>query len=118
MIFLVGFLLYICRDEGLTPYEVSVFLAVLVMFQFWNLFNARCLGLKQSAFAHLSKNKEFITLAATSFFGQILIIQFGGSVFRTVLVAFERLDRHYWRNLCRSLDWGSMAIDYTVAIEQ
>ncbi|HEY9608164.1 MAG TPA: calcium-translocating P-type ATPase, PMCA-type [Allocoleopsis sp.] len=84
LIFLVGFLLYIRRDEGLTPYELSVFFAVFVMFQFWNLFNARCLGLKQSAFAHLSKNKGFIIIGATIFFGQILIIQFGGSVFRTV----------------------------------
>ena len=84
LVFLVSFLVYIRRDDGLTPYELSVFFAVFVMFQFWNLFNARCLGLKQSAFANLAKNKGFIVIAATIFLGQILIIQLGGSVFRTV----------------------------------
>jgi P-type Ca2+ transporter type 2C len=84
LVFLVGFLLYIRSDRGITPYELSVFFAIFVMFQFWNLFNARCLGLKQSAFANLFKNKSFFIIAATIFLGQILIVQFGGSVFRTV----------------------------------
>lgn len=89
LVFLVSFLLYIRQDDGLTPYELSVFFAVFVMFQFWNLFNARCLGLKQSAFANLAKNRGFIAIAATIFLGQILIIQFGGSVFRTVPLSFS-----------------------------
>jgi Ca2+-transporting ATPase len=84
LIFLVGLLLYIRQDETISHYELSVFFAIFVMFQFWNLFNARCLGLKQSAFSELSKNKNFLVIAATIFVGQILIIQFGGSVFRTV----------------------------------
>ncbi|HEY9670229.1 MAG TPA: cation-translocating P-type ATPase [Waterburya sp.] len=84
LIFLVGLLLYIRQDETISNYELSVFFAIFVMFQFWNLFNARCLGLKQSAFSELSKNKNFLVIAATIFVGQILIIQFGGSVFRTV----------------------------------
>ncbi|MEH2310979.1 MAG: calcium-translocating P-type ATPase, PMCA-type [Nostoc sp.] len=84
LLFLVGFLRYIRRDGEITPYELSVFFGVFVMLQFWNLFNARCLGLKQSAFKGLSKNKGFVAIAITIFVGQILIIQFGGSVFRTV----------------------------------
>lgn len=84
LIFLVGFLLYIRKDEGITPYELSVFFAIFVMFQFWNLFNARCLRLKQSAFVNLSKNQGFLLIATTIFIGQILIIQFGGNIFRTV----------------------------------
>ena len=58
------------------------------MLQFWNLFNARTLGLKQSAFTGLFENKSFVAIAATIFVGQILIIQFGGSVFRTVPLTF------------------------------
>lgn len=84
LMFLVTFLLKIRQDGTISPYELSVFFAVFVMFQFWNLFNARCLGLKQSAFSELYKNKGFLLIAATIFVGEILIIQFGGSVFRTV----------------------------------
>ncbi|MFN6482801.1 MULTISPECIES: cation transporting ATPase C-terminal domain-containing protein [unclassified Nostoc] len=32
----------------------------------------------------MSKNKGFVAIAITIFLGQILIIQFGGSVFKTV----------------------------------
>jgi Ca2+-transporting ATPase len=84
LMFLIGFLRYIRRDGDINVYELSVFFAVFVMLQFWNLFNARCWGLKQSAFTGLSKNKGFVAIAITILVGQILIIQFGGTVFRTV----------------------------------
>ncbi|NES84438.1 MAG: calcium-translocating P-type ATPase, PMCA-type [Moorea sp. SIO2B7] len=84
LIFLVAFLLYLRQDGDVSPYELSTFFAVFVFLQFWNLFNARCLGLKQFVFSGLSKNKGFLAIASTIFIGQILIIQFGGSVFRTV----------------------------------
>ncbi len=54
------------------------------MLQFWNLFNAKCFGLKESAFASLGENKGFLAIAAIIFFGQILMVQFGGDFFRTV----------------------------------
>ncbi len=54
------------------------------MLQFWNLFNAKCFGLRQSAFAKVSRNKGFLAIAAAILIGQILIVQFGGSIFRTV----------------------------------
>ncbi len=84
LVFLVGFLLYLRQGGGITNYELSVFFAVFVLLQFWNLFNARCLGLTQSAFSGLWENKAFVAIAASIFFGQILIIQFGGTIFRTV----------------------------------
>lgn len=68
----------------MTIYELSFFFAVFVFLQFWNLFNVRCLGLTQFACAGLGKNKAFLTIAATIFIGQILIIQLGGDMFRTV----------------------------------
>lgn len=82
--FLVGFLVYFQQDGGITPRELSIFFAVFVFLQFWNLFNARCLGLTQSAFKGLWQNKGFVAIAFAIFFGQILIIQYGGTVFRTV----------------------------------
>jgi P-type Ca2+ transporter type 2C len=84
LVFLVGFLRYLLRDGQISPKELSVFFAVFVLLQFWNLFNARCLGLQQSAFTGLSQNKAFLAIAATIVVGQILIVQFGGSAFRTV----------------------------------
>ncbi len=82
--FSLGLLLYMGSDRQVTPYELSVFFAVFVFLQFWNLFNARCWGLDRFACSGLFKNKGFVAIAATIFIGQILIIQFGTKVFRTV----------------------------------
>lgn len=48
------------------------------------MFNARCLGSNRSAFTGLIHNPGFIAIATIILVGQILIVQFGGSVFRTV----------------------------------
>lgn len=84
LVFLAGFLLYIQRDSVITPYELSVFFTTFVMLQFWNIFNARCFGLKQSAFANLGSNWSFLAITGVILIGQILMVQFGGSLFRTV----------------------------------
>lgn len=84
LIFLIGFLLYLKQDNLITEYELSIFFAVFVFLQFWNLFNARCLGLTQSAYQGLFTNKGFVAIACSIFLGQVLIIQFGGTIFRTV----------------------------------
>ncbi len=84
LVFFVGFLLYIQKDQVVTPYELSLFFSTFVMLQFWNLFNAKCFGLKESAFSNISKNGSFVAIAALIFVGQILIVQYGGAVFRTV----------------------------------
>jgi Ca2+-transporting ATPase len=61
------------------------------MLQFWNLFNARCLGSTNSAFYRLHKNVMFIVIALLILALQIAIVQFGGEVFRT-----EPLTRCDW----------------------
>ena len=63
--------------------NLTIFFTFFVMLQFWNLFNARVFGTTQSAFKGISKSygMEFIVLAILV--GQFLIVQFGGSVFRT-----------------------------------
>ena len=86
---LTGFLLYIGRDGEITTYELSLFFTTFVMLQFWNMFNARCLGSTQSAFKGLFQNKAFVAIASIILFGQILIIQFGGNVFRTVPLSLK-----------------------------
>ncbi len=81
---LIGFLLCIGKDRQISTYELSWFFTTFVMLQFWNLFNARCMGSNRSAFQGLLENKAFVAIALVIFIGQILIIQFGGDIFRTV----------------------------------
>lgn len=82
LVILVGLLVKM-KEGGVTDYELSFFFTVFVMLQFWNLFNARCLGRMHSAFSGLMSNKGFVSIAVAIFVGQVLIIQFGGKFFRT-----------------------------------
>ncbi len=83
IVILVVFLLAIQADGVVTDYELSLFYATFIMLQFWNLFNARILGLDMSAFKGIGENKQFVGIAAAILIGTILIIQFGGDIFRT-----------------------------------
>lgn len=78
-------------DGGMTVQRLTIFFTFFVMFQFWNLFNARVFGTTDSAFKGLTKSygMELIVLAILG--GQFLIVQFGGAVFRT-----EPLDWQTW----------------------
>jgi P-type Ca2+ transporter type 2C len=84
IVLLVAFLVAIQRDGAVVAYELSVFYTLFVMLQFWNLFNARSLGSVRSALSGLLENRAFLAIAAAILIGQILIIQFGGDIFRTV----------------------------------
>lgn len=85
---LVGLLIYI-RNLGLeensaaSNHQLTIFFCVFVMLQFWNLFNAKCFGTGESIFHHLLGNRAFAMIAAGILIGQILMVQFGGRVFRT-----------------------------------
>ena len=89
--FLIGLLLHFNADGQTTTHELSLFFTIFVMLQFWNLFNARALGLNQSATRGLAGNHGFLLVGAVIFLGQVLITQFGGSVFRT-----EALSAQEW----------------------
>lgn len=85
LIVLMGLIYYFTNAEGgMTVHRLTIFFTFFVMLQFWNLFNARVFGTKDSAFKGLSKSygMELVVLAILG--GQILIVQFGGAVFRTV----------------------------------
>ncbi len=81
LLILIAALLYI-KDEGVNAHELSLFFAMFVMLQFWNLFNARCFGLNESALNGFWKNAGFIVITSVIFMGTVLMIQFGGEVFR------------------------------------
>ena len=85
------------QEGGMTTQRLTVFFTFFVMLQFWNLFNARVFGTSDSAFKGISKSygMELIVLAILG--GQILIVQFGGAVFRT-----EPLDFMTWITIVSS----------------
>ena len=92
LIVLMGMIYYFTNAEsGMTVHRLTIFFTFFVMLQFWNLFNARVFGTNDSAFKGLTKSygMELIVIAILG--GQILIVQFGGVVFRT-----EPLDWQTW----------------------
>lgn len=71
--------------------SLTIFFTIFVMLQWWNLFNARVFGQKRSVFNGLFKNSAFIGVSLLILLGQILIVQFGGEMFRT-----EPLSLYKW----------------------
>lgn len=66
------------------PTALTVFFTVFVMLQFWNLFNASVFGTNHSVFKDGRHAMGMISVAAIILIGQIIIVEFGGKVFRTV----------------------------------
>lgn len=82
---LLGMLYYYTDVDGnISRYNLSMFFSFFVMLQFWNMFNAKAFMTGKSAFVGLSNSVGFIIVAIVIFVGQILIVQLGGDVFRTV----------------------------------
>jgi Ca2+-transporting ATPase len=63
--------------------ELTIFFSFFVFLQFWNMFNAKAFFSGKSAFFGLTKSVGFQIVALAIFLGQVLIVQFGGVVFRT-----------------------------------
>lgn len=69
-------------------YGMTIFFTTFVMLQFWNLFNAKSfLSGHESAFKNMGHNNGFIAVALIIILGQILIVSFGGQMFRCVPLA-------------------------------
>jgi len=54
------------------------------MMQFWNMFNVIAFTSGKSAFRNLNKSYGFLIVLVVIFIGQVLIVKFGGDIFRTV----------------------------------
>ncbi len=91
MFFLITFALlwYFERIAGVDPTELTIFFCIFVMLQWWNLFNARCLGSHHSAFRRLWACRGFLLVLVLVLAGQWLIVTFGGKMFRTVPLSLE-----------------------------
>ena len=72
------------RDGGLSVRQLTVFFSTFVFLQFWNMFNAKGFETRHSVFTCLKGCREFFLILAAIGIGQVLIVEFGGEVFRTV----------------------------------
>lgn len=63
--------------------SLTEFFTIFILLQWWNLFNARVFGQKRSIFDGLLKNPAFVGIALVILVGQFLIVQYGGTIFRT-----------------------------------
>ena len=68
--------------------SLTAFFTIFVMLQWWNLFSTRVYGQRRSIFDNIWKNKTFIIIVLLILLGQILIVQFGGELFRTEPMPF------------------------------
>ncbi len=80
------YLLYYLQDANgdISAYNLTIFFTTFVMMQFWNMFNVKAFTSGKSAFRNLNKSYGFLVVLLVIFIGQVLIVQFGGDIFRTV----------------------------------
>jgi Ca2+-transporting ATPase len=85
------YMLFALQDQNgdISTYNLTIFFTTFVMLQFWNMFNVKAFDSGDSAFKNIGKSKGFITILITILIGQILIVEFGGEVFRTVPLEFS-----------------------------
>ena len=78
-------LLYYFNHEpgGMTVHRLTIFFTVFVMLQLWNLLNAKTFSTNDSAFKGLGKSYGLEAVILIILVGQLVIVQFGGDVFRT-----------------------------------
>jgi Ca2+-transporting ATPase len=66
--------------SSMTP---TVFFASYMVLNWWSMFNARVIGKNKSLFSGLGRNKKFLGIMALILVVTIIMVQFGGEVFRT-----------------------------------
>jgi len=90
VVFLLGLLKYLTDPDGeISRLNLSRFFTYFVLLQFWNLFNAKAIASGHSAFHGLHKSIGFVITVVLILTGQVLIVTFGGDVFRTVPLALK-----------------------------
>ena len=84
-----GLLYYFERVAGVSAEELTVFFTIFVMLQWWNLFNAKSLGSRRSAFHKFLSDRGLLFVLFIILAGQWLIVELGGKMFRTVPLDIE-----------------------------
>ena len=75
--------------EGMTVHRLTLFFSTFVFFQFWNMFNAKGFETHHSVFTCLKGCREFFLILLAIAVGQVLVVEFGGSVFRTTPLPWQ-----------------------------
>ena len=75
-------------SAGVDVHELTIFFTTFVMLQLWNLFNAKSLGSTHSAFHNIGKSGGMLLVLLLIVAGQVMIVSFGGRIFRTVPLTF------------------------------
>ena len=105
LIALLSFYYYFTVEDGsitfnpdhihiLSDHEQSLFFTAFVLMQWWNLFNARAFQTGKMGFEGLRQCPAFLGVSAAILIGQILIVEFGGTMFNV-----EPLSLQEWLNL-------------------
>lgn len=89
VVIMMVLLILLSENGGLSRYDLSWYFTFFVMLQFWNMFNAKAFHTDRSPFVNMGKSYGFILIAALILAGQIIIVQFGGDVFRTMPLTFK-----------------------------
>jgi Ca2+-transporting ATPase len=89
LVIMLGLMAWLSREGIAIDSEApsrggTIVFTVFVLLQFWNLFNARAMGSDRPGFIGLTANPWFLLIVAAIALGQMLIVQFGGTFFRTV----------------------------------
>ena len=74
----------------LSVVQLTLFFSVFVFLQFWNMFNAKGFETRHSVFADLRGCREFFLILLAIAVGQIIIVELGGEVFRTVPLTWQQ----------------------------
>ena len=88
---LLGMLFGWNDPQGKLPLrEQTLFFSTFVFLQFWNMFNAKGFETRHSVFTCLHGCREFFLILAAIGVGQMLIVSFGGEVFRTEPLPWDK----------------------------
>ena len=87
VVVLLGMLFWF--GSAITPYELSAFFTVFVMLQFWNMFNAKGFASSMPLAFSWRGCYAFFGVLALILVGQLIIVSWGGEVFRTVPLSWQ-----------------------------
>mgnify|MGYP002550142513 CR=1 FL=1 len=83
-VLLLGLMYWFTINDGvMSRHDLSVFFTTFVMLQFWNMFNAKGFEACHSVLHDLRGSRTFFLVLLLIAVGQVLIVEFGGPVFRT-----------------------------------
>ncbi len=87
---LLSLLFYWAEPSGdLDIRHLTLFFSTFVFFQLWNMFNAKGFATHHSVLSDWKGCREFLLILGAIAIGQVLIVEIGGAVFRTVPLALN-----------------------------